>query len=164
MKDIKVFADQLKQEEPEVFQFGGFGYCAYASRLLQKRLAENGIHIPLLLGEYLTHSSEAEKCRKYSEKLILSFPDDGGARTLIKDAFVKRGGHLLARTGHVVLCREETIFDITSGQFNLPEIYPFVQFEQMWKKLYSAEVIVDKKEEFGIKEIKKRAYNRTPAY
>lgn len=168
LADIKNLAREIRENNRSFFQYGGFGYCAYFSQLLKNELDKLNIPSTILLGEYFNETIEAEACRKFIEKMIMTFPDqdDGSFYHDIKKHYVKRKG-LPKRTGHAVLLINNDIFDITSGQFDLPESYPVTKFMRIWKDLYTAEIQLKSHHQFGIRDNSKVKYSHediSPSY
>lgn len=135
---------------------------------MKNELDKLNIPSTILLGEYFNETIEAEACRKFIEKMIMTFPDqdDGSFYHDIKKHYVKRKG-LPKRTGHAVLLINNEIFDITSGQFDLPESYPVTKFMRIWKDLYTAEIQLKSHHQFGIRDNSKVKYSHediSPSY
>lgn len=153
---ITVF-NQIKKL-PELSNYSGFGYCGYLSKLLSNKLTKINIKHSILIGEYLSNSEQAIKCKKYLYKLIESIPDDD--KTIygdIKNHFKKRNKRLPNRMGHAVILINDDIYDVTSGQFNLPSFYKLELFKEIWLTCFTCDILIDELsiDSFKIKSVKK---------
>lgn len=157
----------IRKERPEIFVYDGFGFCGYGSYLLHQELLKRHIDHTLLAGEYFRDTQEAAKCGKAQEAIIQSIPDKGpmDAYYVIKKQYEKRGHKLLKQIGHVVVVIEDTVFDITSGQFGLPETYPLDDFSKIWQEIFEVSITPNNKpDDFFIEEVKKIKVEKQPLY
>lgn len=134
---------KLRSNSPEVKIYKGFGYCAYCSKELYDVFNKNNITCKILLGEYLSDSKRALKCKANNIELIKSFQEEQNVYADIKTALLKRNGKLPARTGHAVVVVDNVIYDMTSGQFGLSPIYTLEEFKDIWTTVYVITVKVD---------------------
>lgn len=102
----------------------------------------------------LTDSKRAKHAKEWISNIIENIPDDSSQTLLsIRTMYSKRG--LATNTGHAVVVVDGVVYDITSGQFDLPSVYPEVWLHDMWEKVRAASVeLGDDPEEFYISEIK----------
>lgn len=151
--------DSLRNSSPEVKVYQGLGYCAYCSKELHDVFKANHINSKILLGEYFSDSKLAQKCIAANIKLIKSFQEDTGIYSDIKSALLKRNGKLPERIGHVVVLVEETVYDMTSGQFGLASTYTLDQFKDIWRTVFVCSVKVNEKDtdNFKLEKVHKRS-------
>jgi hypothetical protein len=150
---------RLKEEKAQLFSFNGFGYCAYFSERLRQELLVVGVECELLVGETISNSEQGRVCKNYIYKLISSIPDSDDEKpySIIKRSFVKRGNKLPDKTGHAVLLYEGKIYDTTSGQFGLPQVYSMESFENIWVSVFDAEIKLSTSEDdFFVEKISKK--------
>lgn len=146
-KTIKTY----REDHSILFEYGGFGYCAYVTAILFEKLKKQGIKSTVLLGQEFQETKEASNARVFLEALVLSLPDDDSDYGIIKKAFIKRGNRLPKITGHTALLIGEAVFDATSSQFNLPQIYPLSFFNKIWKVTYDAKIVTGNPDvDFGV--------------
>lgn len=155
-KLINNFVKKLNKTTPDIFQYEGFGNCAYASSLLHDYLKNEKVKNDILIGEFLLPSPAGNKCKEVAISLMNKLPEDNSRYGVIKKGFIKRGFKLLNRIGHAVVVVDSTILDITSGQFGLPNIYSFEEFKEIWKDVYTAEIVLNKNPScFNVEKIKR---------
>ena len=154
--DVKILSimDTLKKDNQELVINAGFGYCGYGSKLLSIELDRLGIRNNILTGTYFRETEIATSCKLFVYDLIKKFNDGKDIHGTIKRDFIKRGNHLPNRVGHGVVLVDNVIYDITSGQFNLPNRYSVLLFHKIWNKIKVVDIEIDKDEDFYISLVK----------
>lgn len=155
--ELKIF-NRLLETIPEIKIYKGFGYCGYCSKLLNTELTKHKINSSILLGEYLSDSKNGNICKTNNKKLIESFPDTGNSiYSDIKQYYIKRKNKLPDRTGHAVVLIDDTIYDLTSGQFGIENIYKIDVFKDIWEQTFICDIKIDetKLDTFKIKKVNK---------
>ena len=151
-------AEEIKSEYPTIFQYEGFGYCGFASALLHNKLKKKNVESHILVGRTFSSTLDATKAKNKTIAIIETMPskDDGSYYYNIKKAYIENNHKLPKVVGHGVLLIKNKIYDMTSGQFGLPFIYPLSLFLKTWVNIEIAAIKVgDIEEDFGIKEITK---------
>lgn len=148
----------LRNELPELDKYKGFGYCAYCSKLLSDALSEQSVEHSLIVGNRFTNSKLATNCKTANIKLIDTF-DDSVPYAKIKTALHNRNNLLPKNIGHVAVLIDNTVYDLTSGQFGLENMYSLDIFRDIWADTHTCSVIVDESnvEDFKITKITKKA-------
>lgn len=150
-EEILESMQKVRDEHPYLADHRGTGYCSYASELLQRELEKKNIHGIILGGSWFNKTAEAEAAHDYAFDLITNIPDNdpnAHLRKVKEDAL--KYGRLNPRSGHVVFLLNKTIYDLTSGQFNFPEIYDISFFRKVFKKLNVCEVSIKDREHYGV--------------
>lgn len=162
MDAITTIMDDLKSEVPELSMYEGLGHCIYGSKLLDEQLKAQGIDSCILAGTTMLRTNETFDMRQATKRIVLSMTDDNKIFSNMRKAFVKRGNTFSPTSGHAVVLVEDTIYDITSGQFGLPRTYRFDQFLSYWNEIRKIEVTKGiKPEKFLINGIKTtHVYNK----
>lgn len=151
---------KVREEHPYIADVKGTGYCSYASEYLSRELKRKDIPCTILGGSWLRDTPEAKAAHDYAFKLITSLPENHYNKMLLS---VKNGAlkhkRLNPKSGHVVILVGNTIYDLTSGQFNFPEIYGISFFKKIFKKLTICTVSIKDRENYGV--VKSTPYNDT---
>ena len=157
----------IRNNNPFLIKYGGFGYCAYASELLRQDLVSKGIHCKVMIGTYFKDTKEATIAKSELIKTILSIAGSESNETFrdIKASYLKRKD-LPTRTGHAIVLVDNVVYDCTSGQFKLPESYSFNFFSKVWETIHDGTITIgDINDNFGVSKItQKRMDNDGPAY
>ena len=149
-------AEKIKNQHTCLTINNGFGYCAYGSELSRQSLIKEKIQCKVIIGRLFQSNKDTDKIKNYLIQEILNFDTtgpDGLVYKEIKDSFIKRGNRLPKVTGHAVVLIDDFIYDITSKQFDLKEIYSLDFFRHIWTNVYEAELTIDEKETFKISSI-----------
>jgi hypothetical protein len=159
-EEILESMDKVRQEHPYIADHRGTGYCSYASELLQRELEKKNIYGIILGGSWFAKTPEAEVAHDYAFNLITSIPDTDSYKHLLRvkeDAL--KYGRLNPKSGHIVFLLGKTIYDLTSDQFNFPEVYNISFFRKIFKKLTVCEVSIKNRENYSV--TKSVPYNET---
>lgn len=145
----------LRNDNPELKKYKGFGYCGYGSELLKRELLKINIKSNLLVCDKLDSTTAGELSKAALTKTILSIDINDPNKDLLD---IKHGlqirGRMPLNTGHAVVCVGNVIYDITSGQFGLPETYSLKELSDIWVTINHGEISIgNPKEKFGIVKI-----------
>lgn len=155
MENIKTIFYKLKNNVPELSLNKGFGHCAYGSKLLYEELKKNDIQSKIIVINNLKDNSDTKQMRRVIADLISEIKADDPVFGIIKTDYIKRGNRLPKNAGHAVVLIDDTVWDITSEQFGLPNTYPFSDLFKWWIKVAQAEITLNNdKLNFYINEVK----------
>jgi hypothetical protein len=150
-EEVLASMKEVREEHPYIADHRGTGYCSYASEYLRRKLVSKDIPCDILGGSSFNKTVEGQAAHDYAFKLITEIPDDDENKRLVRvknDAL--KFGRLNPRSGHVVVLINTTIYDLTSGQFDFPEIYDISFFKKVFKKLNLCEVNIKDRENYGV--------------
>ena len=151
MKQVFDIMTKLIDTVPQLSMYRGLGHCVYGSRLLQLELEKIGIVSDILAGGLLLNTNETFDMKAETKRLILSMDDDSDVGkykpvfSKIRSSFIRRAKTLSPKSGHAVVLIDKTIYDITSGQFDLPNTYTFDFFVSCWNELRKIDVTIGTK-------------------
>ena len=95
--------------------------------------------------------------------MMLSISESDPLFGVIKAGYVKRGNRLPNYAGHAVVLINDTVWDITSEQFGLPNIYPFEDLFKWWDKVAISDITLSDDEfSFYVKEVITKRVLRSP--
>jgi hypothetical protein len=150
-EEVLASMKEVREGHPYIADHRGTGYCSYASEYLRRKLIAKDIPCDILGGSSFNKTVEGQAAHDYAFKLITEIPDDDENKRLVRvknDAL--KFGRLNPRSGHVVVLINTIIYDLTSGQFDFPEIYDISFFKKVFKKLNLCEVNIKDRENYGV--------------
>jgi hypothetical protein len=162
-KEVSDIFYKLKKNTPELSLNNGFGHCAYGSKLLYEELKKNGIKSDIIVVNKLKDNDATESMKAAISNMMLNISESDPLFGSIKTGYIKRGNRLPKNAGHAVVLINDTVLDIASEQFDLPNIYPFVDLFKLWDKVVLSDIILNNdKFSFYIKEIITKKILRSP--
>lgn len=162
MNQIVTIMSDLKKEVPELTLYKGLGHCIYGSKLLDEQLKALNIKSCILAGGTMLSTHDTKKMKDATKTIVLSMTDDIELFSRMRKSFIKRGNTFSPVSGHAVVLVDNTVYDITSGQFGLPDVYTFDNFLSYWNEVRKIDVTKGiKPEKFFINGIKTtHVYNK----
>lgn len=143
-ENIKEIANKLKSKHSELSLHGGFGHCAYGSKLLSEELKKNNIPNKIIVVNNLKDNKDTERMKKAISDLMDDIKISDPVFGAIKSYYIKRGNRLPNNAGHAVVQVSDTVWDITSQQFGLPVTYPFSGLFKCWDKVTISDIVLNK--------------------
>jgi hypothetical protein len=141
----------IKNNHVYITDHRGTGYCSYASELLNQALTKIGIKSIILGGSWFNKTTEADTAHDYALNLITSATDESLNPHLLKvKQQALKYGRLNPKSGHVVVLIKTTVYDLTAGQFDLPDVYNIDLFKKIFKKISVCEVSIKDKDNYGV--------------
>jgi hypothetical protein len=150
-EEVLTSMKEVKEEHPYITDYRGTGYCSYASEYLRRNLVNKGISCDILGGSYFNDTDEGKAAHDYAFNLITKIPADDENKHLVnvRNQGLKYG-KLNPKSGHVVVLLDSVIYDLTSGQFNFPDIYNVAFFKRVFKKINLCEVGIKDRKNYGV--------------
>lgn len=134
---------------------GGFGHCAYGSKLFHDELNKNNIKNQLLVVRNIKDNNYTLPMKRTIGSLLEGVSNDDELFGGIKQGYVKRGNSLPKNAGHAVVLIGETVWDITSEQFGLENTYPLADLFKRWGYVKVSDITLSNdKLAFYVNEIK----------
>lgn len=151
-KFIEETMARLRAENEHLYPAQGLGYCGYMSALLAAELTKHNFIVSVLRGSHTKATETAEQAVSVALSVIASIDTKKHPQyASMKAYFKKHPENLRINMQHAVVAYKGYCYDLTSGQFGLPSVYPDGQLGELFDELQLVNVTVqDPKKKFGI--------------
>lgn len=148
-QQILTVMQDIRNNNPELYKCGGLGYCGYGSKLVSDKLRQLSIEHKIVMGEYVNLDDGANGLEwALSQKEVVSkIKDNEGRYANMKRVYEHKDPKDFGKVVHIAIEVDDTIYDVTSEQFKLPETYSKERFYKAWYNIYYVELAI-KSEEF----------------
>lgn len=154
-KFIEETMAKLRKDHEHLYPAEGLGYCGYMSALLAAELNKKNYIVSVLRGRNMRATEAADRAVSVACSIITSIDVKLHPQYALMQAhFKKFPEHLRINTSHAVVVYKGHCYDMTSGQFGLPSVYPDGMLAELFDELQLVNVgIQDPKKHFGIKTV-----------